>query len=570
MNKAVIQVSNLTYSYPGANKPTLKNISFEVNEGEFVLLIGASGSGKSTLIQCLNGIIPKIKGGDTSGEILVSGMDVAEHRVQELASKIGIIFQDPESQLCSLFIKDEVAFGPENFKMDRDEILGRVGEALAYVGLQNAEKKYVYEISGGQQQRLAISSVLAMEPEILALDDPTANLDPVGTDQILRVLAKMREQNKTILLATPLLDEFIHLATRIIVLNEGTLFADGDPREVMDKFGLQLRDRLGVWIPQMVEIELGLRSRGISENRGNFMPISPEETYSRYKDLTFCPRTSNKSVEESPDSVIRVNDVTFSYPDGTQALKNVSFDIGKGRLTAILGPNGSGKSTVAKLIIGLLPIKEGNVEVCGLNVRTSKTSDITRKVGFVFQNPEHQFVRDTVRKEIAYSLQVLGKSEDEVNQGVAEMLKLFELEDFAERHPFGLSGGQKRRLSVATMLIGKPELLILDEPTYGQDYRNVKAFMQLVKDQINHGISIVMITHSMRLVQEFADDIVVIRFGSIDYVGSPEKLWECERITQDDTLKPPPLQELIKLMRDNGNTISNDVRRVQDFVETVI
>lgn len=565
MGNPIIRVKDYSYTYPGAEKPTLEDISFTIEEGEFVLLIGASGCGKSTLIQSLNGIIPHVKGGDTTGKIWVKDMNTAEHRVQEMASKIGLIFQDPESQLCSLFIADEVAFGPENFNVEKQEIIDRVHEALDYVGLQNAKNKYVYEVSGGQQQRLAISSVLAMGPEILALDDPTANLDPVGTAEILNVLVKMNEQKKTILLATPWLDEFIPLADRILVLNEGKLFANGHPRDIVAKYGEQLRDELGVWIPQVSEMEMELRKKVPLDD---FMPLTAEEAFRKYSQLDFKPLPKAASLR-SVEPVVQVENVTFSYPDGTRALKDVSFEIKKGCLTAILGPNGSGKSTVSKMMVGLLPFTEGNIEVCGIDVKKAPTSEITRKVGFVFQNPEHQFVRDTVRQEIEYSQEVLGKPQDEVDAGVDEMLKMFELEKFADRHPFGLSGGQKRRLSVATMLVGKPDLLILDEPTYGQDYRNVETFMHLVDEQIKKGVTIVMITHSMRLVQDYADDVVVIRYGAVDYVGDPSGLWEYEQFKEDATLKPPPLQEVVSLLRQTGKDISSNTRRVDQFVEQV-
>ncbi|MCL4516094.1 MAG: energy-coupling factor transporter ATPase [Firmicutes bacterium] len=563
MGNTAIRVENYSYTYPGAEKPTLEDISFLIEEGEFVLLIGASGSGKSTLIQSLNGIIPKIRGGETSGEVWAGGQNVADFRVQEMAARIGLIFQDPESQLCSLFIADEVAFGPENFRVEKGAILKKVDEALRYVGLEKAKRKYVYEVSGGQQQRLAISSVLAMGPEILALDDPTANLDPVGTAEILSVLAKMNSLKKTILLATPLLDEFIHLANRIIVLHQGRVFANGTPREVIGKHGKQLKEELGVWIPQISEVELGLRSK---MTLNDYMPLTAEEAYEKYKGFRFVPGRCNRPGSVS-EPVVRVQNVDFCYPDGTHAIQDVSFNINKGRLTAILGPNGSGKSTIAKLIVGLLPLKEGNVEVCGMDVKKSSTAAITQKVGFVFQNPEHQFVRDTVKQEIAYSLEVLGKSQAEVDAGVDEMLQMFELEEYATRHPFGLSGGQKRRLSVATMLVGKPELLILDEPTYGQDLRNVETFMRLVKDQLSNGVTIVMITHSMRLVQDYADDVVVMRYGKLSYVGAPEGLWDDEEFKQDATLKAPPLQELTRLLERGGHEIWKGTRRVDEFVD---
>jgi energy-coupling factor transport system ATP-binding protein len=568
METKAIEISHYSYTYPGANSPTLTDINLTVDKGEFVILIGPSGCGKSTLIQSLNGIIPHIKGGDVHGEILVNGKLVAEHRVQEMAANIGLVFQDPESQLCNLFISDEVAFGPENILLSKEEILERVQESLGYVGLSDASWKYVYEISGGQQQRLAISSVLALEPEILAFDDPTANLDPVGTAEIVEVLRKMKSDQRTIIIATPWLDEFITMATKLVVLDkEGRIFACGQPNEILTKYGKMLLEEMGVWIPQIPELEIKLQEKKIIP--AETVSLTVDESLNKLKNLDFHSPSSSIQKDNNPETIVSVNRVSFSYPDGTRALKGVSFDIQKAKLTAILGPNGSGKSTIAKLMIGLLPLSEGDIRICDFDLKKNKTSDITKKVGFVFQNPEHQFVQDTVLDEITYSLKVIGYKEDEIQQKAEEMISLFELEEHRDRHPYVLSGGQKRRLSVATMLVGQPELLILDEPTYAQDFRNVSSLMSVIKQQMSKGVSVVMITHNMRIVQDYADDVIVISHGNLIYQGKPEKLWLSDDYTTDATLKQPPLQRLMEELRKLSLEIPDEVRTVNQFVDCI-
>ena len=307
--------------------------------------------------------------------------------------------------------------------------------------------------------------------------------------------------------------------------------------------------------------------------------LTVDESLNKLKNLDFHSPSSSIQKDNNPETIVSVNRVSFSYPDGTRALKGVSFDIQKAKLTAILGPNGSGKSTIAKLMIGLLPLSEGDIRICDFDLKKNKTSDITKKVGFVFQNPEHQFVQDTVLDEITYSLKVIGYKEDEIQQKAeemisflqpfAEMISLFELEEHRDRHPYVLSGGQKRRLSVATMLVGQPELLILDEPTYAQDFRNVSSLMSVIKQQMSKGVSVVMITHNMRIVQDYADDVIVISHGNLIYQGKPEKLWLSDDYTTDATLKQPPLQRLMEELRKLSLEIPDEVRTVNQFVDCI-
>lgn len=565
MSKSIIKVSNLTYTYAGLEKPTIHDVNFEIGEGEFVLMTGASGCGKSTILQTLNGIIPQNKGGKLEGTVEVAGMNVAEYEIQQMAEKVGMVFQDPESQLCNLFIKDEVAFGPENLMMPVDEILQRVDDSLSYVGLAGQGGKYVNEISGGQAQRLVISSVISMNPEVLVFDDPTANLDPVGTAEIVSVLEKMKAENKTILISTPWLDEFVRLATRIIVIKDGTVYADGTPKEVFLKYGDEMKNNMGVWIPAIAEIDLGMKKLGLSSGD---IALSVDEAFEKYKDL---PKPSNKPaprMREGQGNIVEVSNVAFTYPDGTKALTEVNFTAQKGTLTAILGPNGSGKSTIAQILVGLLRGYTGDIKVCGLEPNKVDIKKIIEQVGFVFQNPEHQIVAETVYDEIAYSMRIARVPEEEIKPKVEALMELFGLAELRDVHPYGLSGGQKRRLSVATMLINEPPLLILDEPTYGQDAKNTQILMKEVNRMLENGVSVMMITHNMRIVQEYADSVVVLGYGKIRYSGLPELLWESGDFSKDSTLKQPGLQQLMeRLRKEAGMDIDISIRTISQFLD---
>jgi energy-coupling factor transport system ATP-binding protein len=558
------------YTYPGFQTPALKDVSLTILPREFVILAGPSGSGVSTLIQALNGIVPHSVGGRTTGEVWVAGRNVLEHKIQEMADIVGIVFQDPETQQVGLTPTEEVEFGPENFRLEPEEISRRSEEILRYVGLYDVREKFNYELSGGQQQKLAIGSVLVMNPQLLALDNPTANLDPVGTQDVKGILARMKEDGKTIILSDQALDEFLDLATRLIVLKDGTIFADGEPRSVLDEHGREMRDELGVWLPQLAELDLELQRR-LRLPPG--LPVTVEEALERYQTIQFQPSNeknefavpeANTQPEQPP--IVQIKGVSFAYPDGTSALQDVSFNVRRNVITAILGPNGSGKTTLSKLIVGLLQPTQGDILFAGKSVKGVRVSELTRRVGFVFQNPEHQFVRDTVREEIAYSLSVLGTAPAEIDSSVSRMLRLFDLEEMAERHPFTLSGGEKRRLSVATMLIGQPDLLVLDEPTYGQDRKSVQGIMDLVVQHVQNDVTVLMITHNMQIVQEYAEDVVLLEYGRVKYHGKVKDLWRDEQLTEHVSFALPLLPDLVKQLRRNGHAIHPETYRITDFV----
>ncbi len=570
--KQIIKVENLSYVYPDSKKVVLDGLSFTIEDGDFVILIGASGSGKSTLLQTLNGIIPEIKGGQLSGKIIVDGLDIQKYSVNQLSEKIGMVFQDPESQLTSVFVKDEVAFGLENLNVPPDEISARVHQAMNYVGLDDHGDKYVYEMSGGQVQRLAIASVMATNSKILIMDDPTANLDPVGTAEVLEVIKALRAEGRTVILATHWLDEFIHLATKLIIIHEGKLVCSGEPKEILHHYGGMIAHELGIWAPQLFELDLAIRRQfpGLVTDE---VVLTVDEAYEKYKHLSyspdlFVPMSINRATNDSP--IIEVKDLEFTYPDGTKALRGVDFKVKQGLLTGVLGPNGSGKSTIASIMVGLKQPTGGDLFFLDKSLTTLGVDAITKQVGFVFQNPEHQFVRDTVRDEIEYSLIVLGVPPEKIAEEVDMMLDLLKLKHLEKRHPFGLSGGEKRRLSVAVMLISHPELLILDEPTYGQDKSHVNNMLGLIQQQLARGVSVLIITHDMRLIEEFIDEVVVLRKGELLYTGRPEDMFDSLGTDRDITLRATPLARLVRLLRSKGYKLHHDTRTVTQFINQIV
>ena len=510
--------------------------------------------------------------GATEGDLIVAGHRVRDWPVSVLGSKVGLNFQDVESQLCMLYVRDEVAFGPENLCVPSAEVETRVREALQFVGLDGYENRFVFELSGGQKQKVAIASVLAMRPEIMFLDEPTANLDPRSTSEVIELIGKLR-QSHTILIFENKVDQLAAIADRLLVLDHGHLAFDGPPRDVLEKHGDRLANELGVWIPQVSEVEVGLRKKNIG---ARLIPLSVAEAVDAYAPLHFESNHHEPTAISAPQGppVIEVKDVGFRYDDGTVALRDVSFTIRQGEIVAIVGPNGSGKTTISKHFVGLLKPTSGTVRVDGKDTRKTSTRDLSRRIGFVFQNPEHQFVRDSVRDEVAFSLRLQGLDENEIDRRVDRELEVFNLTGLEDRHPFSLSGGERRRLSVATMIIARPEVLVLDEPTYGQDKSNTVRMMEslfaaLAVEGATQKITLVLVTHDMKLVARYARRAIAMKGGTVAFDGETSALFMNPELLREANLEYPPLFELSRALRARGTSVPTTLLQPEDFVAAV-
>ncbi|MGI9951693.1 energy-coupling factor transporter ATPase [Moorellaceae bacterium AZ2] len=549
-----VHIKGLSYWYPDEEKPVLEEINLDIQQGEFVVIVGPSGCGKSTLALCLNGIIPQVMGGKFKGSIKVSGKDTLEYGIHEMATEVGMIFQDPDSQLCNIYVRDEVAFGAQNLLVPKDEILRRLQRALEFVGMSDHAYKVVFSLSGGQKQRVSIASVLVMEPKVIVLDEPTANLDPAGCMEVAQLI---RDINRTHQVTTIVIEHdisnIIDLADRLVVMDNGHIIFNGTPREILADKGVFIRDQLGLWLPEVCEFALAARKRGYVFSpfplKGSEIPIYNLEfqaALSPNSEPSVRERYKGDSARKS-EVVASLQDVTLRYPDGTLALQGINCQIYRQQIVALVGQNGSGKSTFASLLIGLHRPTAGRVEVCGLDTTRTSIRDLARKVGYVFQYPEHQFVTDNVFDEVAVGLRNQGLSEEQVRVRVMSILAMFRLDHLVGKHPFNLSLGQKRRLSIASMLAYHPEILILDEPTSGQDFRNAKMLMDILVDLKNtEGLTVILITHNMRLVAEYADTVIVLNNGRLVYQGVPEALFESGHVAERYQLAVPETLRLLK------------------------
>ncbi|MCK6567926.1 MAG: hypothetical protein DCC59_14530 [Chloroflexi bacterium] len=564
LQEPLVRCEQVTYKHYGKTAPALMDINLTIRRGAFTLLVGPSGSGKSTLCMALTGIVPQILGGKLTGAINVNGRDASKTPVQELAQSAGMLFQDPEWMFATLKVEDEIAFGPENLRRDPKQIIESVEKTLNFVGLQALRKNLVWALSGGQTQKLGLASVVAMDTPLIILDEPTANLDPAATHAVHRLILKLRDEGKAVLLVTKDLDEFMAEADDMILLAEGRVLAQGAPRDIVAQHGDKMLE-LGVWLPEPTEIGLRLKADGKFDKP---VPLTVDEAVTVFSETKFRASSPDQKLVAEPETLIRADNVEFVYGNNFKALRGVSFDIKQGEIVAIVGQNGAGKSTLSKLLVGLQKPTAGEMTMFGRSAKRWKVQDLANHIALVFQNPEHQFLCDTVREELAYSLLAQGVDDAEVvNKRVEEMLARLDIADAADSHPFSLSAGAKRRLGVATMLIGgSAKLLIVDEPTYGQDRRLTERLIQLINKLREEGIAVLMITHDMRLVDAHIDRAIVMANGEKIFDGSPNELFQSPGLIERASLRTTSLRRLVDGLRLRGVSVPDGLNTVDDFI----
>jgi energy-coupling factor transport system ATP-binding protein len=541
----IIDIRNLSFKYPLGTELSLKGINLQIRAGEYVVITGPTGSGKTTLALCLNGIIPHLVEGEVSGEVVVKGLNTAEHPVHELTSVIGMVFQNPEDQLFSLNVTDEVAFGVENMGYQRQEIVERVDRAIEKVGLVSRKNYSIFHLSGGQKQKVAIASNLAIAPNILVLDAPTADLDPISSREVVTTLMDLRAQDssKTFVVIDSDISDVITLADRIVVMDDGQIVLDSTPLDLLRHHFDEL-ERLGIRIPDHIRMMHWLVGQFPDLTQ---FSLEEEDVCQILSELTSSGRLKLNPPHELPEKggdanpIVRFKDVTFTYPHGPTILENTSLDIQNGEWLAIIGENGTGKSTLMKLICGLIKPLSGVIETAGVNTSTSKLEDVLPHVGYLFQNPDNQLFMGTVEDEIGFGPRRQNCPPEEVDARINEALDLMGLQEYRQKHPFTLSRGMRQRLAVATVLAARPKLLLLDEPTTGQDQIALNNLMQLTQSLIDqHHASVIMVTHDMDLVSRHATRVIVLDKGKILLDGTPVEIFSRQQDTLAKvSLKPP-------------------------------
>jgi energy-coupling factor transport system ATP-binding protein len=537
-----VRIRDLWWRYGLGQDWTLKGVDLTVREGEFLVIVGPSGAGKSTLCLALCGLIPHFLRGYYRGEVIINGRDTRKMRLSEITKIVGIVFQDPDTQFVTMSVEDEVAFPLENHGVPREEMIKRVRKAMESTKILDLRDKYPHELSGGQKQRVAIASILALEPEILVLDEPTSDLDPVGKAEIFSMLAELKKSGRTIILVEHNMEEAAKYADRIVLLREGKITVDGSPRKVLGD--VEKIKSMGIYPPQVTELaHLLSRSNGVNSE----LPITLEEAVDWLREMgarAVKVFDGEHYVRNAGDPVISFNNASFVYPDGTLALNSINIDFYRGEFVAIIGQNGSGKTTLVKHIVGLLKPTRGEVRVFGKKTTEMSIKEIATRIGYIYQNPDHQLFCQTVYEECAYGLRMLGLGESEIKKRVGDILEKVGLGGLESVETFLLSKGQRQRLAIASVLVMDPEVVIVDEPTTGQDMAQSLSIMNLLKSLHGEGRTVIIVTHNMRLVSEYAERVVVMKAGNIILDGEPRWVFSQPARLKEALITPPQITQL--------------------------
>jgi energy-coupling factor transport system ATP-binding protein len=489
-------IENLSFRYRDREEPAIRNIDFEARPGEILLIAGASGCGKTTLIRCINGLIPRSYKGELKGKILLFGEETKDWKLSQISQKIGTVLQDPERQILGTKVINEVAFGLENLSLPRHEIYQRVDEALNFLKIPHLRDRETFNLSGGEKQKVALAGVLAMRPSILLLDEPLASLDPASAQDTLDTVRLLADQGMTVLMVEHRVEDVLRIRPERVMF-----MSDGEIRYLGDLAGLS----------KVVNYrEVKLPAEQIVERAKQDPPPAA---------IKVLPGVAGRASGE--EALVKFENVSFGYESGQEILHGINLEIKRGDVIAVLGPNGAGKTTFVKHAIGLLKPKSGRVLVDGHDTREASVAQIAGMLGYVFQSPSHMLFAPTVREELAFGPANLKHPQSQIAQEVKEALDIVNLSEKENDPPLALSFGQQKRVSIAAILAMRSRILVMDEPTAGQDYQNYMNFMDSIL-QLPGFEAILFITHDVDLAVIYANRVLMISNGTLVADGPPQ------------------------------------------------
>lgn len=551
----------------------LKGVDITVKKGEFVSVLGHNGSGKSTFAKLVNGLNML-----TGGTLYVKDLDASkEENIWDIRKSVGMVFQNPDNQIIATVVEEDVAFGPENIGMDPKDIVRNVDIALRAVSMEEFRKAAPAYLSGGQKQRVAIAGILAMKPECIILDEPTAMLDPLGRKEVMDTITRLnREEGITIVLITHYMEEAA-LSDRIIIINDGEIAGEGSPRDVFKN--VEKMKGLHLDVPQITELSYLINKE--NENfPGDLLTI--DEFVKKAQEIGFNEgfsyvKNENKEKQET-EPILEVKNLTHIYGEETAfervALKNVSLTINRGEFIGLIGHTGSGKSTLIQHLNALVKGNEGGVYFKGadINADKSKLKEIRQKIGLVFQYPEHQIFESTIYDEVAFGPKNCGLEGEELDKRIREALAFVGMgEEFYKKSPFDLSGGQKRRVAIASILAMKPEVLVLDEPMAGLDpYGRDEILGNIKKMHHELGITIILVSHSMEDIANIADRIIVMNKGSVAMFDTVDNVFARADELTDMGLNAPQMTLLFTRLKKLGLDVPANIYNVKEGAEIMI
>ena len=497
MSELPLIVENLSFRYRDRQGAAIHNLSFEAKPGEVLLIAGASGCGKTTLIRCINGLIPRSYKGEISGRIMIQGEEVKDLPLYRVSQKVGTVLQDPERQILGTRVLNEVAFGLENLNVPREEIYQRVDEVLRFLNIPHLRERETFSLSGGEKQKVALAGILAMRPSILLLDEPLASLDPASAQDTLGIVRELANEGMTVLMVEHRVEDVLHIQPERVMF-----MTDGEIRYLGNLSGLN----------RVVNYrEVKLPAEEIVERAKADPPPAA---------LTVLPSVKDKGLEENKP-LVKFEDVAFGYDPEQEVLHGLNLEIKSGDVIAVLGPNGAGKTTFVKHAIGLLKPKAGRVLVNGQDTRHASVAEIAGTLGYVFQSPSHMLFAPSVYDELAFGPKNLGHPQAEIETEVKQALQVVNLADKEKDPPLALSFGQQKRVSIAAILAMRSRILVMDEPTAGQDYQNYMNFMDAIL-QMRGFEAILFITHDVDLAVIYANRILMISDGRLVADGKPQ------------------------------------------------
>jgi energy-coupling factor transporter ATP-binding protein EcfA2 len=550
-----ISIEDLSFTYRGSSVPALKHLQGQIEDGTFIVVMGHGGSGKSTLCCSLNGLVPGFFRGEYRGRVFIKGQEVSRHPVTEMSHLVGLVLQDFETQLFSTNVELEMAFGPENHCLHRSEIERRIQRYLSFVGLEKLRHREPATLSGGQKQRLAIGSVLALEPQILVMDEATTDLDPKGREEVLSLADYLHEEGRTLLVVDHE-PEIAARADQVWLMRDGQVLSQGPPSEILKS--VPMIKSCGVKPHPLAEFFQSMNWQGRPLTAETAIALIEENNLIQRMKIEF---TSTPCDPLKGTPILKAKGLRYTYPNhSVEALREIDLSIYEGEFIAILGQNGSGKTTLAKHFNGLLKPTSGQMLVQGKPIAEYRRHELARLIGYVFQNPDHQIFAGTVSEEVGFGLKVLGESPKLIERRVAEVLENVGLTGYEERVPFALTKGERQQVAVASVLATQPQVIILDEPTTGLDYRHQRSMMEMLSRLNRAGHTVIIITHSMEVAAEYATRTIIMKEGAILLEGPTRSIfWEEARLAEASLYLSP----LLKL----SNWIGTEALTVHQMVE---
>ena len=548
MEESIISFKNFGFKYTAQAEPTLKGINLDIHKGEKILICGPSGCGKSTLFNCLNGLIPASYSGEATGELIIEGKSFKDLDIFTLSKITGTVLQDSDGQFIGLTVGEDIAFAMENDNISLSEMKERVLNAAKKVGIDAFLDHAPHELSGGQKQRVSLAGVMVDNVEIFLFDEPLANLDPASGKKTIELIDQIhKDTGATIIIVEHRIEDVLHRSVdRVVLMGEGSIILDTTPDKLLSSDSLisnGIREPLYVTALKYAGVDI------TEDMRPGMMDTLILKDDDKKKIKEWMEGIPDKAQGEERPVLLETKNLSFSYPNGKKALKNIDFSIRKGEMMSIVGRNGAGKSSFCKVICGFEKESEGAIYINGEDISSLSIKERAEKIAYVMQNPNQMITKPMIRDEVALGLVMDGRySKEEIDERVDEALKICRLYPFRSWPISALSFGQKKRVTIASILVMRPPVIILDEPTAGQDFRHYTAIMDFLKSLNEAGYTILLITHDMHLMIEYSHTAVVFTEGEIVADGKSEEILTDDSLLEKASLKRTSLSDLAKLL----------------------